>query len=317
MRKSRVLCLSLILLAAFLFVFQTSRTHASNASAGVLKIEYENEGPLFNAVNIAPGYSETKILTVTNTGKVPHSLSIAASGLLGKLAEKLTIEFKDYETGSLFWKKELANIALPPKSDLIVGSIAAGETKKIAVTASLPINTGNEYMDTTTFSFGFVVGNESTDQKEPVILSENEIAGINQAVSSYIPIVSDPAGIADQASDDNGQIGEENNLTKETVKGESTGKIYCFWWWLLLLIFALVAAIYGYFAKIKKFRFPWVIPSFVAAFLYPIHWIIDDFYTKTKWCEYFLFMDIGILALFLCAIYLIRPKEENKKQKRR
>ena len=146
-------------------VFSSYQIYAANISAGVLNISFDGD-QLFSESNLAPGDEVVKDLTVTNTGTLPHSFSIAANGVSGALADVLQIEPRD---GALvFWNETLANLgSLPNGSKVIIPSIPAGESRTIQIAAMLPASVGNLYQGESTSSFSFVMGNESTDQPEP------------------------------------------------------------------------------------------------------------------------------------------------------
>jgi len=164
--------------------------YAETINAGVLKSGDVGSGALFNETNIYPGYEITKTVKVTNQGTLPHSFSIAVDNTLGPLADVLVIE--PSVLGSVIWTKTVSEIKKSPDSDLIVGAIVPGGTAGVDIKAYLPESVGNEYMGTSTFSFDFLMGNESTDSSESedengeIVITEfssSSVSGISSGVT--------------------------------------------------------------------------------------------------------------------------------------
>ena len=273
-----------------------AHTRAQNVTAGVLSIEYEGTGPLFSETNLYPGYEKVRTITVTNNGKVAHSFSIAVDGQLGKLAEVLQIEPRNFETKVPFWNKTINNIAKDPNSAIIVGSIAPGETRKVDMAAILPITVGNDYQDTSTFSFDFVVGNESTDQEEPtdISLDLNNLVTINAQNNAE----KETRGNQEIAQNPDTNAGEVANEAEEKVAGtETENKNPCFWWWALPLFLALFLTIYGYSAKSRNWFYAFW-PIFAGAIVLNIHWILHQYFEPVKGCDYTLWITLGELVVY-------------------
>lgn len=276
------------------------RTNAAELNAGVLKITYNGSGPLFAETNIAPGYEMVKTVTVTNTGTLPHSFSIAVSGALGPLADVLQIEPRIVGTTTPYWNKTISQIAKYPDSNVILGSIAPGGTALVDIAAILPDSVGNNYQGTSTFAFDFVVGNESTDQPEPYyspivvptfgprggtqtsnIFGRGELAQVSE-----IPTVEQPA--------ETGQV-----LGQAETRGEeTTNKIWCYWWWVLLIILAVFLTVFGLLTYRKEIIFAWIWPVLVGVLVYIIHLILHRYYTPVKWCDYFIWIDLSELVIY-------------------
>lgn len=157
----RVLLLASFVVGLLFFGSYVFSVSAETKNAGPLKIEYSGSDPLFSATNIAPGYFENRILTITNNGTVPHSFAIAVSGTLGELAQVLHIQ--PFVLGSPVWDKTINQIATAPDSNTIIGSIAPGGTATVDLKAYLPDSVGNDYRGKTTLAFSFVVGNEEPE----------------------------------------------------------------------------------------------------------------------------------------------------------
>lgn len=295
------------------FVGFARTTAAQTLDAGVLRIEYPGSGALFSASNIAPGYSETKTVTVTNTGTLPHSFSIATEGSLGELADVLRIEVK--VLGSTVWDRTIAEIAKNPNSNVVVGSLAPGATTSVEFIAKLPTGVGNDYQGKTTLSFSFVMGNESTDQVEPsgggTTLSTGGSSGSTGVSGGTTGDVSGGTeGVTGETgtTDDNGAAGD--------VQGKEAGvesKVAnpCFWWWLLLIILAVVLAIYGALTYKKEIIFSWVWPIFLAVVAYLVHWILHDYYDPVKLCAYFPLFELAILVIYFSLMNYLENRGEE------
>jgi hypothetical protein len=163
----RVLLLASFVVGLLFFGSYVFSVSAETKNAGPLKIEYPGSDPLFSATNIAPGYLETKTLTITNQGTIPHSFAIAVSGTLGELAQ--VIHIKPYVLGSPVWDKTITQIATAPDSNTIIGSIAPGGTATVDLMAYLPDSVGNDYQGKTTLAFSFVVGNEEPEPDASIL----------------------------------------------------------------------------------------------------------------------------------------------------
>jgi len=290
--------------------------YAETINAGVLKIEYVGSGALFNETNIYPGYEITKTVKVTNQGTLPHSFSIAVDNTLGPLADVLVIE--PSVLGSVIWTKTVSEIKKSPDSDLIVGAIVPGGTAGVDIKAYLPESVGNEYMGTSTFSFDFLMGNESTDSSESE--DENGEIVITEFSSSSVSGIS--SGVTLKSSEEqNGLEEAEESVLKvnQDEKGEALGvkteeKPICFWWWVLLTIFAIFLAIFGYFKWNRDQLIIWFWPLFTAIVLYLIHWILHDYYILLNMCPYFIWFQLAGLALYGGGVYMRRsqtPEEEK------
>lgn len=302
-RKKILFCSKWFLLA--LIVFNTAPVFARSIDAGNLHIEYEGNEALFNETNIYPGWQTTKTLNVKNTGKVSHSLSIAVHGSLGDLADVLLIE-PLREDGTLIWSKSLANVAQSPNSSIILHSINPGETKQITLRAKLLASAGNEYQNSSTFAFDFIVGNESTDAKEPIILDETIKLNINKIIEKSVPAES--------------TIVESNNKDVQindpdaAVKGASTNNdknIRCFWSWLLLIVMAIYLAIYSIIIRKKKRKMAWLLPVVMAVLIFFMHLTLSSIYEPTKWCDYFIYLLIAeLLSYFVIEKYILSKKPQ-------
>jgi hypothetical protein len=281
-------------------------TFAQTLNAGVLKIEYPGSGALFFASNIAPGYSETKTITVTNTGTLPHSFSMATDGTLGDLANVLRMEAK--VLGSTVWDKTISEIAKNPKSNVIIGSIAAGSVATVDLRAYLPEGTGNDFQGKSTLSFSFVMGNESTDQAEPSGGGGTFATGGGAGTGGTTGEGGGTEGTAGDAGDD----GDDGGVQGAEAGTESSAKDICFWWWLLLIILAVVLAIYGVLTFKKEIIFGWVWPVFAAVVAYLVHWILHDYYESVKLCTYFPLFELAILIIYFSLMNYLENREEEE-----
>jgi hypothetical protein len=291
--------------------------YAKTINAGVLRIEYPDSGALFSASNIAPGYEETKTIKVTNTGVLPHSFSIAVTGALGPLAEVLEIEPKINNVS--IWKKTVTNIAKFPQSDVIISSIAPGSSINIDFTARLPLTVGNEYQGKTTSAFDFIVGNESTDQPEP---SPTPITPATPIIPAFLgpglaapgitPSVTTPSAVALKP--------QEKGVSEEKQVKGVLKRVLCWWWLILSLIFAIFLIVYGYFVYKRKIKedknllLSWLWPFIGAAVFYIIHLFAHRYFEPSRWCSYFLWIEIAELIIYFGTIYYFKKRQENKKE---
>jgi len=309
-------------LAIFCLFFASANfVSAQTLDAGKLRIEYDGTGALFNETNIVPGFEAVKTITITNTGNVAHSFSIAVLGQLGKLAEVLQIEPRNFETGTPIWNKTVQNIAKAPDSDVILGSIASGQVRKVNIAAILPSEVGNDYQATSTFAFDFVIGNESTDLSEATTDQNNNTGSTVRSIDikNIVTIARNTntsIAVAPVIADANVPVANENAVALTSlneqggVAGASTeNKNICFWWWILLIILAVILTAYGILSKKHRGWFFLIWPSFFGAFIYVIHWILHSYYTPSKWCDWWF---AGILLFEIILYYIIKSRTNKK-----
>lgn len=295
-------------------VFSSYQIYAANITAGVLNISFDGD-QLFSETNLAPGGVVVKNLTVTNTGTLPHSFSIAANGVSGVLADVLQIEPRD---GALvFWNETLANLgSLPNGSKVIIPSIPAGESRTIQIAAILPASVGNLYQGESTSSFSFVMGNESTDQPEP---SSNPSPPVALGTSGSAGVVGQGAvgGVAGESAETNDQnaTGENDDnilgTSDEGTKGAATtARDLCFWWIVILIILVAFLMIYHRYIKEERPVFWWLWPVVMAAVLFFVQMIFDRYYEPTVFCRWFWALEAGVLVIY----YIYENYSETKKE---
>lgn len=292
------------------------KTYAATVNAGVLQIEYDGTGALFNDLNIAPGFTITKIVKVTNTGTVPHSFSIAVDKVLGPLAD--VVHIKTGYDGIEVWDKTISEIVKYTNSEPIIGSLAPGSSKNVEFTAYLPGDVGNDYMGESTFAFDFVVGNESTDMPEPSG-NPSPPPGINfgQRVLSAITYKPPAAG----TTGDQGVTGQPGTTsTGGAVAGTETGtkgaatvaRSLCFWWLVMLVILIIALILYHRYIKEEKPVFWWIWPIVIAVILFFVQFYFDKFYQPTIFCHYFWAIEAGVLLIY----FVLEIRALNKPAKK-
>lgn len=294
-------------------IFFSYQIYAANINAGVLNISFDGD-QLFSETNLAPGDVVVKNLTVTNTGTLPHSFSIAVNGVSGALADVLQIEPRD---GALvFWNETLANLgSLPNGSKVIIPSIPAGESRTIQIAAILPASVGNSYQGESTSNFSFVMGNELTDQPEiasnpslPVTFGTNWLTSIaDQEIVSRIAGDSMETNDQDVAGENNGKILDTSN---EVAKGTATtARDLCFWWIVVLIILVAFLMIYHRYIKEERPVFWWLWPVAIAVVLFFVQIIFDSYYKPTVFCRWFWILEAGVLVIY----YIYENHSEAKK----
>jgi hypothetical protein len=326
--KKRCFSVAILVLLSFLTI-AIPKSYAATVTAGVLEISYPGSGALFSETNIYPGFNLVKTVSIKNTGQVAHSFSIAVSGQLGILANVLQLEPRDFDTGVPIWNKTISNIAKAPNSDVILGSIAPGQTRQVNIAAILPESVGNDYQNTSTFSFDFVAGNESTDSLEQNGNSNNNSntnsdstsnSNSNRVILTSIRNVfafgtNDNTNSANENT--NSSLGNDNTnalaVTLDANQGKAAGATtdnskVCFWWWILWAIMALFLVIYGYSARKRRGWFFEMWPALFGAIVYVVHWILHDYYISSKWCHWWF---VGILLAEIIVYYIARHRNNR------
>lgn len=295
------------------------KTEAATLNSGSFTIVTPSD-PLFSDLNIAPGYLNAKTIQVTNTSSDAKDFSIALSGLSGDL--KNVLKIKAEISGSLIWDKVLTNIAVSPNNEF-VSSVSGGDTINITFTAYLPTEVGNDYQGKNV-SFDFVMGDSTivflkpndiptitpfgptsetgsgTDQISGISGQTSGIdvgarglalgtEGVGQGTTSAPSISNNPPA----------ETGEVLGTTTEGAKGEETsGKNVCFWWWVLSAVYALFLLIYGWIIYRRELMFDWLWPVVGGTILYFLHWYLHRFYSPSKWCPYFVWIELALLAIY-------------------
>lgn len=316
-RLSKILIFFSLLVGALGFSLFVSRSASASLEVGVLSIDYQGSpGPLFSVNKIAPGYSEVKSVVVTNNGQKPHSFSIAVTGSLGSLANVIRLRPVISGQTNAVWDKTIKDIAdTPEKSKIIVGSIAPESSVTVDIHAYLPSEVGNEYQGTSTLSFNFLMGNESTDQTEDAgVLDQESISATRNIVANRQPPASEQTGGITQQdetiqSQNPAVLGETDS--DKTQGAEDESGVICFWWWVLSIILAVFLFIWGYVNNKREIIFSWFWPVFVAAAFYFLHWGLHDFFQPSKYCKYFIIIEMALLALYYIITSYVKEEAEE------
>lgn len=243
-----------LLLASFVFglLFFGSyvlTVSAETKNAGPLKIEYSGADPLFSATNIAPGYSETKTLTITNQGAVPHSFAIAVSGTLGNLANVLHLA--PQVSGAAVWDEAMANLA-DGDSHTVINSIVPGEVATVDLLAYLPDNVGNDYQGATTMTFDFIVGDQEPEPEVSILASPSggggaAGAGISGIGGEILGESTSPSIFPSPSP--SGTVGGEKNGEEDT---ETKGTSYKFLYWLIPILVILLILFFLWWRRRRR-----------------------------------------------------------------
>lgn len=301
------IALTSILIGLTGLVFSSYKIYAATISAGTLQIEYDGTGALFNEVNIAPGFSTTKTIKVTNTGFLPHSFSIAVDKPLGPLANVLHI--KASHDGSDVWDKTISEIAKYSNSEPIIGSLTPGVPENVQFIAYLPESVGNEYMGKSTFAFDFVVGTESTDMPEPSGFTTPPVSFFRRVLTAitYSPPASDQTQNSVSTPAATGAVDQVAGA--QTLGAATVAKELCFWWLIILIILIISLVLYHrYNKKSGRLVVWWLWPILFAGILYVAHFYVDKNYQQTIFCHWFWAIEIVILIIYF--VLELRAKEE-------
>lgn len=305
------------------------KTEAASQAVGDLTVEFPSS-PLFNASNIVPGYEETRTITVTNNGSVNHSFSIALDGTVGSLAEVIRFEPRDFNTNFPIWTHTLAEIVASPDGFVVFSAITPGQNVKFNLAAFLPSTVGNTYQGKSVQTFGIILGSDSSYTDNPDIIpvfgggttTDSTTTGTSGQPPLTYPRVRGLAlgtegvgqGTPVVAENPPATPGEVLGTTSETKGEETSNKNICFWWWVLSIVYAVLLLIYGWIFYKRELIFDWLWPVLGGAALYFLHWYLHNFYTPSKWCPYFVWIELAILILYyiIYSHYKNRAKEEDR-----
>lgn len=337
---------TILLTLAFLFgaastVNFAMKTEAATLNSGSFTIVTPSD-PLFSDLNIAPGYLNTKTIQVTNNGADAKDFSIALSNLSGDL--KNVLKIKAEVSGTTKWDKVLTSIAVKPNNELVT-NVPGNQTVTVVFTAYLPTEVGNSYQGKSVI-FDFVMGGsveggggEYTDPgivpvigptvNPPVspVAETGQVSGVGgQSATTDSRVRNLALGTQELTSDsaetpvvveDTPKAGEVLGTTSDEAKGEETsGKEICFWWWVLSIIYTLLLIIYGWIFYKRELIFDWVWPIVGGVVLYFLHWYLHNFYTPSKWCPYFIWLELVILILYYIIYSYSKNRAEKSKQKK-
>lgn len=304
------------------------KTEAASQAVGDLTVEFPGSGPLFNASNIAPGYEETRTITITNNGTVNHSFSIALSGAVGELANALQFEPRILPSNFPIWNHSLAEIAASADGFVVLPTILPHQTIQFNLAAILPSNVGNAYQGKSVQTFGIIMGSDSSYTDNPDIIpvfgdgstTSSTITGTGGQPPLTYPRVRGLAlgtegvgqGTPVVAENPPATQGEVLGTTSETKGEETSNKNICFWWWVLSIVYAVLLAIYGWIFYKRELIFDWLWPILGGTALYFLHWYLHNFYTPSKWCPYFVWFELVILILY----YIIYSHYKNRAEEK-
>jgi len=176
----KVLIVITVLIAAVVsFGFYIKKVQADTLTSGPLTISYPGAGSIFSEMNIAPGDSFQKTLTITNNGTVNHSFSIATKNVSGNLADKLDIQ--PYVSGSQVWSASVADLgALPTHSKMIMSNIVPGNTTSVDLRAVLDSSIDNSYQGGSV-KFDLIFGSE---EAEPAATQTSTLTSTSSATQT-------------------------------------------------------------------------------------------------------------------------------------
>lgn len=329
---SSILLAIVFLVGAISTVNFALKIEAASQAVGDLTIEYPS-APLFNAQNIAPGYEEIKTITVINNGTIPHNFSLALSGAAGDLGEVLQFEPRNFDTQVPYWNHTLSEIAASPDGFVILNPINPGQTVKIDLAAILPESIGNDYMGKSVTTFGIILSVDSSFESPiiPVFGPTGEETGVitggGAVETGTTPLtyggrrigLLGPTGTGAEEQTIEPAIEQPKeegiiNEQAETKGEEMENKIWCYWWWILLIILALFLIIYGAITYNKEIVFAWIWPILAGILVYVIHLILHRYYTPVKWCDYFIWIDLGELIVYFILYSYFRNKALNEEE---
>lgn len=316
---------TVLLALAFLFgaastVNFAMKTEAASQNVGDLTINYPGS-PLFNASNIAPGYEETRTISVTNNGSTNHSFSIALDAANGPLANVLQFEPRALPGNFPIWNHTLAEIATSADGFVVFSAITPGQTVEFNLAAILPESVGNDYQGKSVQTFGIIMGSDFVYADNPPtipVFGPSGGATTSAPAPMHISARSTTGATAETLATAEPKVeqkpGEVLGTTTET-KGESTENlIVCYWWLILLIIFAVFLLIYGWIFNKKELMFDWVWPIVGGALLYIIHEILHRYYTPSKWCPYFIWIQLLMLLIYYIVYTYFKNRTQEEKK---
>jgi len=134
--------------------------------AGTLDLTWQNTGGVnlpFNVPSLAPGESHEARLTINNTGNLPLRYAMTVEVASGEtLANQLQCRVYDYETSTELYSGPLGAASFgDPGAEAV---LAAGESRPVAITVTMPASTGREFQGlTSNVSFIFTAEQVTDD----------------------------------------------------------------------------------------------------------------------------------------------------------
>jgi hypothetical protein len=252
---------------------------AAQVVSGDLEVTFEGGTTLFSDSNIAPGYSVTRTVTVTNNGSDTESVytSVENESSTG-LADIVDLLITATSTGTIYFNDSFATFFGP--DPVYLGNLGPGETRVYSYTATFDAGAGNSYQDKE-MGFDLVIGFEGgssistgggggggrSGSGSGTTLPEGQVAGESTTTNPFglaqhwvEPIANFIRGAVLGESTTTGEEATGTPTTTEQTTGTPNrtssptalliDQTYCTFWWLLLL--ALMSL--GWSAYEDKYR---------------------------------------------------------------
>lgn len=133
---------------------------AFTKTSGNVTVTFQGDGPsLFTGSNIAPGYQESKTVTVANTGSVTEQVYTSVTDEFSNgLAAVMNLSITASTTGATYFNTTFDTFFGP--NPVFLGDLAPGATRTYTYTASMPPSVGSDHQNTS-MGFSLIVGFES------------------------------------------------------------------------------------------------------------------------------------------------------------
>lgn len=281
-------------------------------AAGNVTVSYPGApAPLFDVSAMAPGYSITKTLSVTNNSTVNQDFKFTVNDTdaAHSLSDKITFQVVDATTSSEKYFGTLSSLFSAGEVNL--GSIAPSATESYNFIATFDENAGNEYMGLVE-QFDLAVGFAAAQTPTNIVERVSSVLGFTTS-QTQVTVTDNAPEVAGVTTDDN----TADDTSNQTVKGAEDSSLAkaCPWWWILLLLLAVATAGISYvnYRKDKEPKYWYAWPLLFGVVAYFLHWNLHKGFADTIYCDWFWALDLVVIALITAGYKVLRNRKDDRK----
>ncbi len=286
-------------------------------SAASIEVGYSGyPDPLFNEINIIPGYKIEKKLRIKNNDSTNQLIGI-------KLETKSTNRLKD----SIYLSVKRGTTVLASSRNLTdyyndidetrLDILLPGEIAEYGFIAEIDPALGNEFQgeqEVFSLTLGFVAQEteEEPTPRTPVVT----LPPIGTGLAAPILPTEEVAGVTDEP-EIVGNIEGQDILGTEDDGVEGSSDKICPWWWIIGLLLLIVLGFTGGMIKAKdekdKLRKYWYIwPPLYSGIAWVLHYLLHKGFAATWFCDNYWLIVILIAIIFEFIYHFLAKKQENR-----